>query len=239
MERVHDYESQAITGIRLSSCIAETYAGTAIVGWHGKIEGQLVNHIADAEKGRNFVYADKLREYLKIWRANEITGSINRETLETLKAASDMLAVDNWTLDSYFRSLSIHLKVLIASEEQLPRGVDMNQNDPMAGGGGGGRGAPPMSPTFGAQKEPEAGAEGLPGGAVAGGGAGGGGGLGASTDPNAQPGAEEMPGAEPGQGAIGPDGKLLPPGAEGQPGEENAGEPEVEKPEDEEELRRI
>ena len=246
MSTVHDYESQAMAGIRLSNCIAETFSGTAIVGWHGKIEGQLVTHIADAEKGRNFVYADKLREFLKIWRANEITGSINRETLETLKAASDMLAVDSWTLSSYFRSLSVHLKVLIASEEQLPRGADMNQNDPMAGGGGGGRGAPPMSPTFGAQEEPPPGSEGGAGGP--GGGAGGpGGGAGSATMPPMPPGAEGVPGEEvPGQeGTPGAEGGEVPmPGTEN-PEEQGAGGPmgpeggpEAEVPE-EERIKRI
>jgi hypothetical protein len=161
MSTVHDYESQAIAGIRISSYLPETYSGTSIVQWHGKIERQLVNMLGDAEKGRNFTYADKVREFLKIWRSNEINGSINRETLETLKSAADMLSVDTWNLASYFSSLRDQLRVLVASEEELPRGVDTNQNDPFAGGGGGGGGgAPPMSPAFGPEEDKPPGAEG-------------------------------------------------------------------------------
>lgn len=151
MTNIHDYESLAyIDFIRERPDIMEAYDGKSIVRWYGKIENQLGKLLADAEKSRNFPYADKLREFQKIWRSNEITGSINREVLDTLKAASDMLAVDNWNLNSYFRSLRDELRVLVASEEELPRGSDMEQNDPYAGGGGGGgRGGPPMSPDFG------------------------------------------------------------------------------------------
>ncbi len=148
-----DYESMAIAGIRLCSSIAETYSGTDIVQWHGRIERQLLNLLDDAEKSRNYPYADKVREFLKIWRANEITGSINRETLETLKSATDVLAVDTWNLSSYFSGLRDSLRTLIASEEELPRGVDMNQNDPYAGMPRGGGGGLPMAPAFGAEEE--------------------------------------------------------------------------------------
>lgn len=201
MNTVHDYESMG--RIRFDNRepeLLETYSGTSIVQWHGKIERQLVNMLADAEKGRNFPYADKIREFLKIWRSNEISGSINRETLETLKSASDMLSVDTWNLASYFSSLRDQLRVLIASEEELPRGVDMNQNDPFAGAGGGG-GAPPMSPAFGPEEEAPPGEEEMPPG-----------GGGGEVPP---PGAE---GGEPG----GPEG--VPPEQAGAPGEELPGE---------------
>jgi hypothetical protein len=162
---LHDYESLSrIDFGRIRSELLESYSGTAIVAWHGRIERQLVNLLNDAEKTRNFTYADKVREFLKIWRGNEISGSINRETLETLKAASDVLSVDNWNLATYFSSLRDQLRVLIASEEQLPRDVDMNQNEPFAGTGAAGRGAPPMSPSFGPEEAPpgEEGAGGTP-----------------------------------------------------------------------------
>jgi len=152
---LHDYESWAIVGDNMCTVLAETYSGVDIIKWHGRITDQLVGMVEEAEKGRNFPYADKVREFLKTWRANEITGSINRETLEILKAAADMLAVDNWNFRSYFSSLATQLKVLIGSEEQLPRNVDMSQNEPLAGTGGAGRGAPPMSPTFGPEGKPE------------------------------------------------------------------------------------
>lgn len=180
--------------------LCEAFSGTAVVAWSGKIERQLVNLLQDAEKGRNYVYADKLREFLKIWRANEITGSINRETIEILKAAADILAVDQWDMSAYFGSLKDQLKVLIASEEQLPRGMEEPGNEPMAGGGGGGGGAPPMSPAFGPGEEapPEGGAGGAGGGAM----------------PPAAPGAE-------GAGVPGEEG------TEGAPGEPNPGEEEA------------
>lgn len=201
MNTVHDYESMG--QIRFDNRepeLLETYSGTSIVQWHGKIERQLVNMLADAEKGRNFPYADKLREFLKVWRSNEISGSINRETLETLKSASDMLSVDTWNLASYFSSLRDQLRVLIASEEELPRGVDMNQNDPFAGAGGGG-GAPPMSPAFGPEEEPPPGEEEMP--------------------PGGPEGEVPPPGAEGGEPG-GPEG--VPPEQAGTPGEELPGE---------------
>jgi len=205
MNTVHDYESMGyIRFHNREPDICETYSGTSIVQWHGKIERQLINALADAEKGRNFPYADKLREFLKIWRSNEINGSINRETLEVLKSAADMLSVDTWNMASYFSSLRDQLRVLLASEEELPRGVDMNQNDPFAGGGGGG-GAPPMSPAFGAEEEPPPGGEEVPPGGPEGvpppGTEGGepGGPEGATPEEAGTPG-EELPGEAPGEG---------------------------------------
>lgn len=206
----HDYESMGYLNWRLKQPeIMEAWTGTSIVKWHGNIEGQLVNLLQDAEKGRNYTYADKLREFLKIWRANPITGSINRETLEILKAAADVLSVDQWDMSAYFRSLRDSLRVLIASEEQLPRG-DFG-NEPTAGGMGGGAGGPPMSPAFG----PEDSGPGGPGGA-GGGGAGGGGAGG--PPPGGPEGAEGAPGA-----GMGAPGDLVPgESAEPVPGEGEA-----------------
>jgi hypothetical protein len=165
MNTFHDYESLGrVDYSRHEAAILETYSGVDIIKWHGRITDQLVKMVEEAEKGRNFVYADKVREFLKTWRSNEITGSINRETLEVLKAACDILAVDNWNFRSYFHSLATQIKVLIGSEEQLPRDADMSQNEPLAGTGGAGRGAPPMSPSFGPEGAP--GEEGGPEGGV-------------------------------------------------------------------------
>lgn len=147
----HDYESFAVLDFnRYEPVLLEAYAGTAIVQWFGNIERQLGSMVDDAEKGKNWPYADKVREFLKIWRGNEITGSLNREEIDILKSASDILAVDSWSLKNFFSNLRDQLRKLIASEEQLPRDMDMDANDPTAGGGGG-RGAPPMSPDFGPQ----------------------------------------------------------------------------------------
>jgi hypothetical protein len=232
----HDYESYGCVDFNRSTpVILEQYSGTSIVSWHGKIERQLVGLLTDAEKARNFPYADKIREFLKTWREHELTGSINRETVEALEAASRMLSVDTWNLASYFSSLGTQLKVLKASEEQLPRGADMDQNDPMAGTGGAGGGAPPMAPAFG----PE---EGAPGEEMPGGGGGGGGG-GAMPPPipgqeggvpgaegEVPPGAEgEIPGAEGAQGEMPPSpAGELPPEAGALGGENERVEPEEE-----------
>ena len=225
-----DYESMGyISMVAHQPYLCESFAGTAIVRWQGKIEGQLVTLLSDSEKGRNYPYADKLREFIKIWRANEITGSINRETLEILKSASDILAVDQWEMAAYFRSLRDQLKVLIASEEQLPRGMEEPGNEPMAGGhGGGGGGAPPMSPAFGAEDNPPGG----PGGGAGGpGGAGGGAGGGIGGPPGA-PGGPEGAAPAPGEGEEPLPGEGEAPGAEPgapSPEEGNEGAPEPEE----------
>jgi hypothetical protein len=149
MSAYHDYESFGVLNFNVQNpVLLEAYSGTAIVQWYGNIERQLGRLLDDAEKGRNWPYADKVREFLRIWRDNEITGSLNREQIDILKSASDVLAVDSWNLKNYFSNLRDQLRKLIASEEELPRDLDMNANDPMAGGGGG-RGAPPMNPEFG------------------------------------------------------------------------------------------
>lgn len=158
MSEPQTYEHLEFARFRLGRAIPEAFEGTKIVAWQGDIERQLGVLLKDAESSRNWDYADKLRKYLEIWRGNEITGSLNRETLETLRAATEILAVDSWTLSSYFAPLRDRLRVLIASEEQLPRGIDMDQNDAMMGGPSG-RGAPPMSPSFGPEKEKPPGLE--------------------------------------------------------------------------------
>jgi hypothetical protein len=176
------------------------------------IEGQLQNLLGEAEKGRNFPYADKLRKFLEIWRSNEITGDVNRETLDALLGPCELLAVDSWDLSSYFMPLRDNIRVLITTVgDENPAGVDLNQNDPMAGGGGGGggHGGPPMNPDFGPGEEPPGGGgggpEGGPGGPE--------GDMGAPSADNiadlaaqpgaAEPGAEEAPGAE--EGAPAPE----------------------------------
>jgi hypothetical protein len=155
MSAFHDYESYGVLDFNHQDAVLlEAYSGTAIVQWYGNIERQLGRLLEDAEKGRNWPYADKVREFLRIWRDNEITGSINREQIDILKSASDVLAVDSWNLKNYFSNLRDQLRKLIASEEELPRDLDMNANDPMRGGGGGGRGAPPLNPEFGPEGQP-------------------------------------------------------------------------------------
>jgi len=134
--------------------VAEAFDGTKIVQWYGNIERQLTRMLEENEAARNFVYADKLRTFLKTWRENEITGSMNRETLQILKATTEQLAVEPWNLGNYFSNLRDQVRKLIASEEQLPR-VATEPGDKMGGpGGGAGRGSmPPLSPEFGPEGE--------------------------------------------------------------------------------------
>lgn len=102
--------------------LLEAFRGTAIVGWQGKIERQLDDFAAEAVEARNNVYADKIRAYLALWRANPLNGSINVETIETLLAASEVPAVDDWRFSDYFSNLRDQLRKLKASVEELPMG---------------------------------------------------------------------------------------------------------------------
>lgn len=156
MRTFHSYEDMAVG--RQGDYIPEAYTGTSIVQWYGNIERQLTRMLEENEASRNFVYADKLRQFIKTWRENEVTGSLNRDTLMILKTASEQLSVDAWNLANYFSNLRDQLRKLLASEEQLPR-ADGDLDDKMGGpgGGAGGGSMPPLSPEFGPEK-------GMPGG---------------------------------------------------------------------------
>ena len=151
MRTLHSYEDMAH---RQGEYIPEAYAGTAIVQWYGNIERQLTRMLEENEAARNFVYADKIRTFLKTWREHEITGSLNRDSIEILKGATEQLAVDPWNHGNYFSNLRDQLRKLLASEEQLPR-VAGEPNDKMGGpgGGAGGGSLPPLTPEFGGEKE--------------------------------------------------------------------------------------
>lgn len=148
-----------------SSYLPEAYDGTKIVQWYGNIERQLSRMLEENEASRNFVYADKLRTFLKTWRENEVNGSMNRETLLILKAACEQLAVEPWNLGNYFSNLRDQIRKLVASEEQLPR-VATEPGDKMGGPGGGAPGSsmPPLSPEFGPEGTPPGGTPGEAGG---------------------------------------------------------------------------
>lgn len=159
---LHSFEDWSIMASRQTTYVPEAYSGTSIVQWYGNIERQLSRMLDENEAIRQYSYADKIREFLKIWRTNEITGSLNRETIEVLNSAAQVLAVDTWNLADYFSNLRDQLRKLLASQEELPT-VPMDNND-MRGGGGPGRGGmPPLRPEFGTEKEtglnPEGGGE--------------------------------------------------------------------------------
>ena len=98
----------------------EGYAGTDVVEWHGRVERQLQGYIREFSEVKNHEYTDKLREFLRIWRDNQLTGSINIETVNTLLASADLFAVDGWKLQDYFSHLRDNLRKLKASAEELP-----------------------------------------------------------------------------------------------------------------------
>ena len=223
MNTYHDYESWGMQSLRrpgpeplpesrLSRSrvnLLEQFSGTDIVEWWHKIYDQLIKQEQEADKARNFTYVDKLRSFRKVWQDNKIDGSINVDPLNALYSAASVLGADTWNLASYFRTLATSLDVVIQSEQQLPRGVDMSQNEPMLNPGGGGGGAPPMSPAFGPDEEPPPGAEGGEGGL--GGAGGGGGGAPMTGAENGAPGEEQQPGGPP------PDETMPPPAQAGQP----------------------
>lgn len=120
---MRDYDSIAF--IQESShnwSITEVYSGEGIVGWHGNIERQLDRMLTTYDAARNQPYTDKLSAFLKIWRNNPMSGSINVEDIEKLLGGTEVLAVDNWHLKNYFSNLRDQLRRLKASEEEMPRG---------------------------------------------------------------------------------------------------------------------
>jgi hypothetical protein len=129
----------------LGQRVTEAYRGADIVAWQGKIERQLQDFAEESDEARNHDYAAKLRQFLKVWRDNTLTGSINIETVQALGAATAVPAVDDWRFRNYFSELRDQLRRLQASTEELPHGdtVPPDQRAPMS--------APPSG--FGAQEE--------------------------------------------------------------------------------------
>ena len=117
---VEDYELYWSLANTSRPPLLEAWAGTDVVGWQGTIERQLNNRVSEYEQAKNNDYATKLREYLRIWRDNPFTGSVNIETVNTLLSAADVLAVDGWKLNNYFSELRDNLRKLKAAAEQLP-----------------------------------------------------------------------------------------------------------------------
>jgi len=132
--------------------VLEAFSGTDIVRWYNTIKFKLRDMISKQEANRNQEYADLLRTYANTWEANPITGSINREVIELLKAAGEPYSKMDWNQQSFFIGLVTSLDELLADQEQLPTGVDTEQNMPMAGGAG--ASMPPMGNDFGPGQEP-------------------------------------------------------------------------------------
>ena len=140
--------------------ILEAYRGTAVVEWWGRIERQLVDMVNRFETTRDLESKAKAETMLGIWRKNQITGSVNIETVNTLLSASEVLSVDKWNQSNYFAALRDSLRKLVAGQEELP---PLEQVDkPRGGPGGGGGGAPNQPIEPGPEPEPPEGSEGGP-----------------------------------------------------------------------------
>ena len=154
---IRDYDSYQYL-FEAPTRLEELYSGQEVVAWQGRIERQLIKHIEEYEAARNPGYADKLRSYLQIWRQHQLTGSLNIETIDALSAATEVLGVDPWKLQTYFSNLRDNLRRLKASVEELPLDVQSSGGDegmgPPMGGGGGMGGEPPPAPGEGAAEEP-------------------------------------------------------------------------------------
>ena len=151
----HDYESYGVLSELPEQVeLLEAFSGQSIVAWYGNIERQIGSMIQRYEAGRNFQYADKLRAFLTTWRDNVITGSINREVLDPIQSAANMLSVDGWKLSNYFSNLRDQVRKLVASEEELPRTGEPVQPSAPSGAPMGGMpaGGPPAD--FGPEATP-------------------------------------------------------------------------------------
>jgi hypothetical protein len=100
--------------------ILEAWKGTQVVAWYGSIERQLSSLQREAVAAENKDAEAKLQAFLRTWRDNELTGAVNVETVNALKAGAEVLAVDRWNLSNYFSQLRDQLRKLKASLEELP-----------------------------------------------------------------------------------------------------------------------
>lgn len=202
MRTFHSYEDMAASVALPELCpVVEAFSGTDIVRWYNTIKFKLREMVNKQEANRNQEYADLLRTYANTWEANPIGGSMNREVLALLKAAGEPYSKMDWNQQSFFVGLMTSLDELLADQEQLPTGVDTEQNMPMAGGAGGSM--PPMGTDFGPGQEAPPGEEGMPG---------------AEGGPEPAAGEQGAPGAEPGQPGGAPQAGGPPPPPPG-PGE--------------------
>jgi hypothetical protein len=110
--------------------ILEAFRGTQVVEWWGRIERQLIDKVNAFQTSRDFDSKAKAQAYLEIWRANELTGSINVDAVNALLGPAQVLAVDNWGESNYFAKLRDSLRQLKASQEELPPLGDEDMGGP-------------------------------------------------------------------------------------------------------------
>ncbi len=99
----------------------ESFRGSDIVAWHGRIDAQLTDHIDRLEADRLLNDANQVRALQMMWRARPLTADINVEDVDVLLAAVKMLAASKIKLNKYFAALAGNLNRLKASEQELPR----------------------------------------------------------------------------------------------------------------------
>lgn len=130
--RIATYEDWG--AVNYSLYLPEAYSGGDIIMWQGTIERQIENMVQRAEESGNNEYATNLRTFLSQWRDNQLTGSLNIETLRSLKIAAEWASMMDWNFKNYFSLLRDQLRSLIARVgEELP--VMPQQEQPKAKGG--------------------------------------------------------------------------------------------------------
>lgn len=136
---IDSYESWARVAVLPDPEVApinEAFRGQDIVVWYGGIERQLISLVDKYRNSKQFEDASKVEQYLITWRRHQITGSINRSSIESLESAAAQLAVDGWKSQNYFSALRDQLRKLVASEEELPRLPDDSVANELPTGGG-------------------------------------------------------------------------------------------------------
>lgn len=106
--------------MQFSIPVLEAYGGSKVVSWYDSIDRQLDSMISRYDAQHQHEIADRVRVFLNTWREHVLTGSVNRETIEPLKTAAEMLAADDWKLKNYFQNLRGQIRTLEASLEELP-----------------------------------------------------------------------------------------------------------------------
>lgn len=138
MNNHRDYESLAFSAQRhdrMTPCLLEAYRGVSVVSWYGNIERQLVDLFDEFKRNKNPDEAVKVEQFLQTWRAHKLSGSVNIEDVMALEAACAQVAVDKWKASNYFSHLRDQLRVLQASEEELPREEPPETRMPRSGSG--------------------------------------------------------------------------------------------------------
>lgn len=154
---IRDYEFLGHASMQVyQPAIIEAYAGADIVQWWGTILGQLRDMKERTEENGNEEYATRLAKFIRTWEENELTGSMNIESIRNLKTASEWAGAMDWNFANYFETLTNWLRRLTASIEQLPTTPPPKQSSKPSGGGASAAMEPEREPAvnqFGPEEE--------------------------------------------------------------------------------------